>query len=284
MTKKKKTIGILIIAAAVLLPLLIWTIWGNTALQLTEYTVQSRSIPASFDGFRIAHISDLHNTEMGDHNEKLLAMLRSAQPDIIAITGDIVDSRRTDLAVALEFVGGAVKIAPCYYVTGNHETGIGDAYDRLKAELSALGVVVLENHSVTLERGGETIRLLGVQDPEFEADHWKTFLDDVMDKNLAALSQEDGFQLLLSHRPEFMDMYVRYDIDLVLSGHAHGGQFRLPFLGGLYAPSQGFFPKYDAGLFEEENTKMIVSRGIGNSAFPLRFNNRPELVLITLTQ
>jgi len=284
MTKKKKTIGILIIAAAVLLPLLIWTIWGNTALQLTEYTVQSRSIPASFDGFRIAHISDLHNTEMGDHNEKLLAMLRSAQPDIIAITGDIVDSRRTDLAVALEFVGEAVKIAPCYYVTGNHEIGIGDAYDRLKAELSALGVVVLENHSVTLERGGETIRLLGVQDPEFEADHWKTFLEDVMEKNLAALSQGDGFQLLLSHRPEFMDMYVRYDIDLVLSGHAHGGQFRLPFLGGLYAPSQGFFPKYDAGLFEEENTKMIVSRGIGNSAFPLRFNNRPELVLITLTQ
>ena len=105
-----------------------------------------------------------------------------------------------------------------------------------------------------------------------------------MEKNLAALSQGDGFQLLLSHRPEFMDMYVRYDIDLVLSGHAHGGQFRLPFLGGLYAPSQGFFPKYDAGLFEEENTKMIVSRGIGNSAFPLRFNNRPELVLITLTQ
>lgn len=280
MTNKKKTR--LLICAAILLALVAWTVWSNITLDVTEYTVSDPELPAAFEGFRIAQVSDLHNDAMGEPGGKLLTALHAAQPDIIVITGDIVDSRRTDLAVALEFVGEAVKIAPCYYVTGNHETGIGDAYDRLKAELSALGVVVLENHSVTLERGGETIRLLGVQDPEFEADHWKMFLEDVMDKNLAALSQGDGFQLLLSHRPEFMDMYVRYDIDLVLSGHAHGGQFRLPFIGGLYAPSQGFFPKYDAGLFEEENTKMIVSRGIGNSLIPLRFHNPPELVLITL--
>lgn len=284
MTKKKKTILILTIAAAILLPLLIWTIWGNTALQLTEYTVQNPEVPSAFDGFRIAHISDLHNTEIGDHNEKLLAMLRCAQPDIIAITGDLVDFRRTDIAIALEFAGEAVKIAPCYYVAGNHETRVGDAYAQLKTDLLALGVVVLENERVTLERSGETISLLGIQDPEFEADHWRIFPDDVMDKNLAALSQEDGFQLLLSHRPEYMDMYVRYGIDLALCGHAHGGQFRLPFVGGLFAPGQGFFPEYDAGLFAEGDTQMIVSRGIGNSAFPLRFNNRPEVVLITLTE
>ena len=105
-----------------------------------------------------------------------------------------------------------------------------------------------------------------------------------MDKNLAALSQKEGFLLLLSHRPEYMDMYVQYGFHLVLCGHAHGGQFRLPWIGGLYAPGQGIFPQYDAGLFQEGDTQMIISRGIGSSVFPLRFNNRPEVVLITLTR
>ena len=282
MSKKIKII--LAICAVVLLPLLIWTIWGNTALQLNEYTVSSPELPAAFDGFRIVQVSDLHNDDMGKPGGKVLAMLRSAQPDIIAITGDLIDSRHTDVALALEFAAEAVKIAPCYYVTGNHESRLEEEYAQLKAGLLALGVVVLENDSVTLERDGETIRLLGIQDPSFEADYWTLFPEDVMDKNLAALSQGEGFRLLLSHRPEYMDMYARYSIDLVLSGHAHGGQFRLPWIGGLYAPSQGLFPKYDAGLFQEGDTQMLVSRGIGSSVFPLRFNNRPEVVLITLTR
>ena len=283
MIKKKKTIILLVIAAAILLPLLIWTVWSNTALVLTEYTVQSPELPSAFDGFRIAHISDLHNAEMGSGNGKLLAMLRSAQPDIIAITGDLIDSRRTDVSVALEFAEAAMNIAPCYYVTGNHESRV-EEYAQLKAGLLALGVVVLENDSVTLERDRQTVTLLGVTDPEFEADYWLVFPEEVMDKYLAALPQTEGFHLLLSHRPEYMNMYAQCGFNLVLSGHAHGGQFRLPIIGGLYAPGQGLFPEYDAGLFSVEGTQMIVSRGIGNSAFPLRFNNRPEVVLITLTE
>lgn len=283
MIKKKKNIIRLVIAAAILLLLLIWTVWSNTALVLTEYTVQSPELPSAFDGFRIAHISDLHNGEMGSSNGKLLAMLRSAQPDIIAITGDLIDSRRTDVSLALEFAEAAMNIAPCYYVTGNHESRV-EEYAQLKAGLLALGVVVLENDSVTLERDRQTVTLLGVTDPEFEADYWLVFPEEVMDKYLAALPQTEGFRLLLSHRPEYMNMYAQHNMDLVLSGHAHGGQFRLPIIGGLYAPGQGLFPEYDAGLFSVEGTQMIVSRGIGNSAFPLRFNNRPEVVLITLTE
>lgn len=284
MTKKKKIILLLAIAVAILLPLLIWTVWSDTALQLTEYTVQSPELPEAFDGFRIAQVSDLHNEEFGPGNEKILAMLRSVQPDIIAITGDLIDSRHTDVTVALAFVEKAVEIAPCYYVTGNHESRLDAEYAILKSGLLALGVVVLENDRVTLERDGETIRLLGVHDPSFEADYWRVFEVDVLDKNIGLLSQEPGFSVLLSHRPEFMDVYARHSIDLVLCGHAHGGQFRLPWIGGLYAPGQGIFPEYDAGLFEMENTKMLVSRGIGSSVFPLRFNNRPEVVLITLTR
>ncbi len=283
MTKQKKTIMILLVVAAVLLPLLIWTIWSNSALVLTQYTVQSPELPTAFDGYRIAQVSDLHNSEFGENNEKLLAMLRSAQPDMIAITGDLIDSRSTDVAVALDFAENAMEIAPCYYVTGNHESRIEEAYAQLKAGLLELGVVVLENDSVTLERDRQTVTLLGVTDPEFEADYWLVFPEEVMDKYLAALPQTEGFRLLLSHRPEYMEMYAQHSFDLVLTGHAHGGQFRLPWIGGIYAPGQGLFPEYDAGLFEEGNTKMIVGRGIGNSIIPLRLGNRPEVVLITLT-
>lgn len=278
MPKKKKIL--LAVCAAVLLPLLIWTIWSNTALQLTEFTIQSPEISEAFDGFRIAQVSDLHN---GGLAEKVLTKLRSLQPDIIAITGDLIDSRHTDVAAALDFVEQAVVIAPCYYVTGNHESRILEEYALLKTGLLALGVTVLENSSVTLERDGETITILGIQDPAFEADYWRVMEADVVEKYLNPLSRESGFSILLSHRPEFMDLYAQYSIDLVLSGHVHGGQFRLPVLGGLFGPGQGFFPKYDSGLYEEGNTRMIVSRGIGNSVIPLRFNNCPEVILITLT-
>ena len=104
----------------------------------------------------------------------------------------------------------------------------------------------------------------------------RTKLDELAD-------DQAGYTILLSHRPELFDTYVSGEIDLVLSGHAHGGQFRLPFIGGLYAPGQGFFPKYDAGMYSKETTSMVVSRGLGNSIIPLRFNNRPEIVLIELT-
>lgn len=280
MRTRKKTI--LALCAAALLALVIWTVWGNTALVLTEYTVQDPDIPAAFDGFRIVQVSDLHNGEIGRENGRLLELIRAAQPDIIAITGDLIDSRHTDIPVALAFAERAVEIAPCYYVTGNHESRMEAEYARLKAGLLALGVAVLENEKVELDRSGETIQLLGVLDPAFET-HYRTTEAATMEKNLASLSQE-GYQILLSHRPEFMDLYTQYDIDLVLSGHAHGGQVRLPYIGGLFAPSQGIFPKYDGGLFEEGQTKMLVSRGIGSSIIPLRFNNRPEVVLITLTQ
>ena len=154
--KKKKTIALAVIA--VIVALVVWTVWGNTALQLNTYTVSSEELPSVFDGYRIAHVSDLHNAEMGDGNEKLLAMLREAEPDIIAITGDMIDSRNTNVAVAMAFAEEAMLIAPCYYVTGNHEARVSE-YDELKAGLEACGVVVLENKRAKIELSGETITL-----------------------------------------------------------------------------------------------------------------------------
>ena len=282
MTVKRKRIILLTVIAVVLLALIIWIAWGNKALELNTYTVSSERLPEAFDGYRIAHISDLHNSEMGQGNEKLLAMLRKAEPDMIAITGDLIDSRNTDVEIALNFAEEAMIIAPCYYVTGNHEARVPE-YDELSEGLTELGVVVLEDERVELEQLGEIITLLGVNDPSFQTDY--LFGDDetIMHSKLQELmSDYDGYTILLSHRPELFAVYVESGADLVLSGHAHGGQFRLPFVGGLVAPNQGFFPEYDAGLYTDGNTNMIVSRGIGNSLLPFRINNRPEVILIEL--
>lgn len=280
MMKKKRLI--IAGAALTLLALVIWTVWGNTALELNAYKVSSDKLPAAFDGYRIAHVSDLHNAELGDGNEKLLALLREAEPDIIAITGDLIDSRSTDIGVALSFAEEAMQIAPCYYVTGNHEARVSQYYD-LKAGLEAAGVIVLDDERMELVLSGESITLLGVDDPSFNTDYLFGDSASVISAKLAEISAEDDrFTVLLSHRPELFDTYVDSGMNLVLSGHAHGGQFRLPFVGGLVAPNQGLFPEYDSGLYTEGSMNMIVSRGIGNSILPFRFNNRPEVILIEL--
>ena len=282
MIAKKKKFIFLAVAAAVLVALVIWIAWGNTALELNTYTISSSKLPQSFDGYRIAHVSDLHNTEMGKDNEKLLAMLRDADPDMIAITGDLIDSRNTDIEVALKFVREAVKIAPCYYVTGNHEARVNE-YGELKAGMETAGVTVLEDVRTEISMEGATITLIGVNDPSYQTDYLFGDSETVLNTKLEELHTEDGeFTVLLSHRPELFDAYTDHGIDLVLSGHAHGGQFRLPFIGGLVAPNQGFFPEYDAGIYTEGNTNMLVSRGIGNSILPFRINNRPEVILIEL--
>ena len=282
MTVKKKRIIALAVVAAILLALIIWTAWGNTALQLNVYTISSDRLPEAFDGYRIAHVSDLHNAELGEDNEKLLDILQEAKPDIIAITGDIIDSRNTDIEIALQFTKAAMEIAPCYYVTGNHEARVSE-YDELKAGLIKQGVVVLEDATSEISRDGDAITLIGVNDPSYQTDYLFCDSETVMNGKLQEISdEENGFTVLLSHRPELFEIYADNNMDLILSGHAHGGQFRFPFVGGLVAPNQGLFPKYDAGLYTEENTNMVVSRGIGNSILPFRFNNRPEVILIEL--
>lgn len=282
MTVKKKKIIVLAVVATILLALIIWTAWGNTALELNTYTILSDKLPEAFDGYRIAHVSDLHNAEMGKDNDKLLKMLREAEPDIIAITGDIIDSRNTDVEIALNFTRAAMEIAPCYYVTGNHEARVSE-YDELKEGLIEQGVALLDDERIELELSGETIVLLGVNDPSFQTDYLFGDSETVIQSKLQEIiNEEDTYTILLSHRPELFKVYTESKVNLVLSGHAHGGQFRIPFMGGLVAPNQGLFPKYDAGLYTEENTNMIVSRGIGNSILPFRFNNRPEVILIDL--
>ena len=272
-----------VIFAIVFAVLIIWIAWGNTALELNSYVVANSRLPESFEGYRIVHVSDLHNAQLGKENEKLLMMIRESEPDMIAITGDLIDSRNTNVDIALQFVQEAAKIAPCYYVTGNHEARIKE-YDELKNAMAAAGVVILEDAQTEICILGESITVIGVDDPSFQTSYLFGDEEAVMSSKLKELHMDgEEFTILLSHRPELFATYVEHDVDVVLSGHAHGGQFRLPFIGGIVAPNQGLFPKYDAGIYTKDSTNMLVSRGIGNSILPLRINNRPEVILIELS-
>ncbi|ERM18261.1 metallophosphoesterase [Brevibacillus laterosporus] len=277
--KRKKIVTILLVS---LFAFSGWVYWGNTAIQTTKININSEKIPESFDGFTIVQVSDLHNAEFGNNQSRLLNAIKAVSPNFIAVTGDLIDSNHTDVAKAMEFINGAIEIAPVYYVTGNHEAR-SDQYAKLKQQMLEAGVIMLEDEGTTIKSEGASIRLFGLNDPNFTAtDDAYESVAMVDTKLKAMLSKNNEYTILLSHRPELFDIYAENSIDLVLSGHAHGGQVRLPFVGGVVAPNQGFFPKYSEGVYEKEQTKMIVSRGLGNSIIPVRINNRPELVVITL--
>lgn len=271
-------------AARLSLAMIGWSLWENSFPVLTTYTIYRVDLPDAFDGCRIVQISDFHNTTMGKDNQRLLSLVRQASPDIIAITGDFVDSRHTDIQTAMDFAGALAAIAPCYYVTGNHEARFSQqAYLDFEQGLLDAGVTVLHGERVVLTRGEEQIFLLGLDDPDFR---WNDNGSGsrIDPKRLRELAPQEAFTVLLSHQPRFFQTYVEGDMDLVLCGHVHGGQFRLPFAGGILSPDQGLFPTYDAGVYTRNNTSMVVSRGIGNSVIPVRINNRPEVVCIQLTR
>ena len=268
-----RVFGVILILTAALIA---WAAIDSRNIDVTRFTVSGA--PEAFSGFKIVQISDLHNAEFGTDNQKLIDILKSEAPDAIVITGDLIDARRTNTEIAESFARRCMEIADCYYVPGNHEARLGGTYDAFESALIADGVNVLRNGSVRIRKEMDAIRIIGVDDPAFaKASDAITNLDAALE----ALSSDD-FTILLAHPPELIDEYSKWGIDLVLSGHAHGGQIRLPGFGGLYAPGQGFFPRYTSGNYTMGDTEMIVSRGIGNSAFPLRVNDRPEVVIVTL--
>ena len=257
---------------------------SGSRIERTPIAVGSPFLPAAFSGFRIAHISDLHNTQFGEKNRRLLELLAEMKPDMIAVTGDLLDSRRTEPEIAVQFVSNAVKLAPVYYVPGNHESRIA-VYEETEAALAQAGAAVLRNRQILLKRGAARISVLGLEDPGFIAETEDAEVRrkrvDFQLKDMIADSA-GTYTILLSHRPELFPVYGENRIDLSLCGHAHGGQIRLPGLGGIIAPNQGLFPKYTSGLYQRDRAAMVVSRGLGNSLFPFRLNNPPEVVEIKL--
>ncbi len=274
--RKKFIIGVIGVIC-----ILVFLYWGNNSIVITKSEYTSTKLPKEFDQFVIAQISDLHNKKFGNNQNILLEKLKRTSPDVILVTGDLIDSRRFNLNTALDFINGAIQIAPIYYVSGNHEAR-SNQYTVIKNALINASVNVLDNDLAKLTIGSSSIHLLGLMDPYFYATNQINEKDSTYTQLLEQWSHNEGFQILLSHRPELFELYAAYNIDMVFSGHAHGGQVRLPFLGGLIAPNQGVLPKYTSGRYDEENTSMYVSRGLGNSIIPLRIFNRPEIVVITL--
>lgn len=265
MLRKKSKRHFYIVTVIVVL-LVIWTAWSNTTVGITHYTVASDKLPASFDHYSIVVVSDLHNAEFGENNSQLIKLIEKEKPDIIVITGDLVDSNKTNIDIAQKLVGTLTGIAPCYYVTGNHEAWLGEQYQELESILLDEGVAILHDRAVQLIKNTESIQLAGLDDPDFTG---RAPLQQSMIKTkINNMNLTDNYCVLLSHRPEAFEDYVSENIDLVLSGHAHGGQFRLPIIGGIVAPNQGLFPKYDAGIYSENYTTMVVSIRMCCPAFP----------------
>ncbi len=260
------------IVLLIVIALLLFCSYQNRHLETTYYTYKAEHLDAEFDGYRIVQISDLHNAKFGKDNQKLVDRIRECEPDMIVLTGDLVDSNHTNVDRAVQFVDEIVKICPVYYVTGNHEYWLDTSeYEKLMDGLASVGVIILDDQVVEISRGDAKFRLVGLDD--------KSLADGTLE---ALLSDEKELTVVLAHEPQYFARYAGTGVDLVLSGHAHGGQFRLPFVGGIVAPDQGFLPEYTAGEYYMNGTEMIVSRGLGNSVIPVRLFNYPEIVCVEL--
>lgn len=271
--KKKYRILLFLSLGLVLLTAFLW--YGNNHIVTTEYSLSLSGMGGDLNGFRIVQISDFHNARFGNDNERLLGKIQAAKPDILVVTGDYVDHRRTNTDVAIALTKELVKICPVYYVTGNHELLLPDAQlSAFLADLAQAGIRILHDQSEVITRGEACFALVGF---------WDNSLWGDMPKEILSRVPQNIPNVILAHEPQGIWRFAQADADLVLSGHAHGGQIRLPFVGGLIAPGQGLFPKYTAGLYTEGSTRMVVSRGLGNSLFPFRIFNDPEIVVVTLT-
>ncbi|WP_078556701.1 metallophosphoesterase [Bacillus alkalicellulosilyticus] len=255
----------------------------NNSIEISEYDISSVKLPPNFNQYKIVQISDLHSKSFGKNQGSLVKKVKKVEPDIIVFTGDLIDAKRYDEIPSLLLMEELVQVAPVYFVTGNHEWWSGQ-FDTLEDKLKDIGVQVLRNEVQDIFVGTDNIQIIGVDDPANVGE--SAFERVKLEENIVDAMQEieeDSFQILLSHRPELFSLYSDNGFDIVFSGHAHGGQFRIPFVGGLVAPNQGLFPKYTSGEYKMDDTTMIVNRGLGNSIIPIRVFNRPELVVVSLT-
>lgn len=275
MCMKTKIMKRIAIVVMVCVGLIIFFLYENKHLVVSYYSVKSEKFAESFDGFTIVQISDLHNARFGKENKRLLDLIDNQNPDMIVITGDLVDSNHANINTVLKFAEDMTAICQVYYVTGNHEYWLSkDDLNDLLTGLRERDVTILDNESVQIEKDGASFCLVGLDD------------NNLMDDTLGNLLRDNEtiFSLVLAHEPQYIQSYANAKADLVLSGHAHGGQFRFPFIGGVVAPNQGFNPSYTEGEYIVDTTTMIVSRGLGNSIIPVRLFNDPEIVCVVLNR
>lgn len=273
----------------------------NGPVQCTVYTLATNRLPAGHPGLRILQLSDLQSERFGPGQTELIRLAASAKPDLILITGDLVDRSHTDYRASLEAAAGLAALAPVFYGNGNHEADLSTPEaESFYRKLSELGVHVLRDRDELLPAGRPAVpvRVIGLaEETVFRARGQEpgtgnrvrhqgfdpAFLTGRIDRMVSRREAPAGcLTILLAHEPQLLRYYSRPGVDLIFSGHAHGGQFRMPGGRGLYAPEQGVLPRLTQGLHRAGEAHMVISRGLGNSTFPLRLHNRPELVLLRL--
>jgi predicted MPP superfamily phosphohydrolase len=260
-------------------------VFDNFSLQ-TENIIVDTEKAIELGGLKIAHISDYHNRKSELIDSQIFEALQANAPDLIFITGDLIDCNKTDVQIAVDFCTKLCKVAPVYYVTGNHECNFSivdqSAFDSMLVQLEQIGVNILRQSFVTHQlENGKSVNIYGIDDPYFHCSYSSEITDATYDLCENFTIDKNEINILLAHHPEQLPVYAEVGFDFVFSGHAHGGQGRI-FKQGVIAPDQGFFPEYTGGLYTEENTIMILSRGIGNSIVPVRAFNRPNLIFFEI--
>lgn len=278
-------IFIIIIVMAVIIAIGVFLYLQNNIIDITKYNLK---YDKADEPIRIVQLSDLHSKPF----KKVLKKIDEIKPDIICITGDYINDREKNKKKMLKYAKALVARAKVYYITGNHERRL-ENFDELMDELAEVGFIVLLNRVSVYNDKGFEIDFLGLDENQANFDDYKarkkgTFEYKDMSPYFKQLDELGGYKIVLSHYPENFEgvkemNYSQYDFDLQLSGHAHGGQFCLPFIGPVYSPGQGLKPKYAKGSFGNR-PKLIVSRGLGNAEFPFRLFNHPEINVINITK
>lgn len=297
-----KLMGVILMLAILIGGIYLWSFWDNRNFQETFYSVYSYKIK---EPVRAVLLTDLHQHTFGTANETLVTRIEKLEPDVILMGGDIINRKNTNISYAVDLCEDLVQIAPVYYALGNHENEVvygeeigKDALEKraellgdkisdfspliqdssLLDELTSVGVHVILNGYETVEINGTNFEIGGVSTNL--SSFWPYSGEFIYDW---VTQTKDAFKLLICHRPEPAAEYLSdYPLDLIVSGHNHGGIIQIPGKGGLFAMDQGFFPEYDAGMIETDSTKIIISRGMGNHELIPRINNRPELVVIDM--
>lgn len=266
-------------------------IYFDRLLQITYYTVKSKKIPSPFNGFKILHLSDLHNMSFGKNNYKLINKINNENPDIVVMTGDMVNAYSPNLDIFISLAREISKCYTTYYIVGNHEQSLSNRkYKQLMNELKTIGIKTLDNERIKIIKNNKHINLYGLW---FHIKYYKSTqigyfknANFEIEENKKLLGEIDynSYNILLTHNPLYFETYSDWGADLVLAGHIHGGMIRIPFIGGVLSPERKLFPKYNAGSYKINNKELIVNRGLGHSLLGIRIFNRPEISVIELSR
>lgn len=281
----------IIIIAAILILVILFALWMHhemNCLGISFYSVESVRLPDNFNGLKFVLLSDLHNKSFGEKNVRLIQAIDRQKPDFIVIAGDMVTyGKKNGLGyiAGLELIKELKERYDVFYAPGNHEEELKKEDPSYERKVREAGIYYVNNESVMLKRGEQAIRIAGLSLPMeyFRKFHNKQLEPGTVEALLGS-KKSQHYTLLIAHKPAHFAQYQSWGADLVVSGHLHGGLINVPHLGGFVSPQLEFFPKFDAGKFILEDSTMIISRGLGSHSIPIRINNRPEIVVVTLKQ